>query len=320
MKHTDRMNPIEQINEKVFPQGTPGVFRKVVWGTLILFTFLGFCFGCKVLDISVFSFFQTFFIFVLLGIFSAGVLVLFWRLMNNIASKKVYQKMDAHYKSTGITKEFAEYLKAGNIMNEPNGMVLHAYLTVQAECYREAVPVFATIDETALDGRQLAMYLTARIRQLIMTGSQDKAETILMERSDYLDDIYEEKPLLLPEYKPYADDALDYYLLSAAFAAIRSNPEKEAAYRKKAMFQISMRDEFDMKIYPQILELNSLYASAHLKEAHVMENDLRGEIDRAMISVGKRTEFSRLVGQARVFAAHTQLKAQKIYGERALPQ
>ena len=319
MKLSERFPIIQRIEAKVFKRETPELYRKAIWGTVILFSFVGLCFALKLMAKSLFAAFYSFLFFALLGVASAAVLVLFWGFLNNLTGKRAIQILDEKYRGAGIDKDAADSLKAAGFIETYSQKVLRLFLTVQAEYYQESEQIFAEIDETELTVRQLAMYYTTRLRVYLMTGKFDKAEIFYDERSDFLRDTYDEQPELLGEYKPYADDALDFYILSAALAAQRSQTELEAEYRKKAQFRISLRDETDMIIYPQIMDLNHLFATARLQEAHLLENELRGRIGSAPISGGRRAELDRLAAQARIFAAHTQIKSQLVRGERVMP-
>lgn len=320
MKLSERFTLIAKIEDKVLTPETPELLRKVLWATVIFFAFIGFCIGARLIGKSPFAALYAFGFFLLLGIASDAVVIIYWRFLNKLSNRRVLQLLDEKYRSFGISKEAADCLKAASFVETATQKVLRLFLMVQAEYYRDSEPLFAEIDETALTPRQYAMYLTTRLRLYLMTGKFDKATILYGEHSDFLRDTYNEEPELLGEYKPYADDVLDFYLLSAALDAQNQRMQQEEEDRKSAQFRISLRDETDMIIYPQIMDLNHLFATARLKEAHLLENELRGRIGSAAIPAGRRAELDRLAAQARIFAAHTQVKTQLVSGERVMPR
>ena len=131
------------------------------------------------------------------------------------------------------------------------------------------------------------------------------------------------QPDYLGEYIGYADDAFQYYMLSAAYARLNDDTAAEAANRKKAEFQVSNRSEAEMQCYTQLLELNSLYAAGKNQEAHTLEQQLYTLPDSFSppMSQPQKNMFRTALEQSRILASHSAIMRSETRNitERAMP-
>ena len=301
---------------------SPKYVRITALVTLCFFVFVGLCMSLSVLTTSFGYFLLVFIYYLLLAVGAALVIIYAWKLYTRIILKKTYQKLDQLNEQTGFCKEMADTLNAIVPSPAQREKVLRIFTLVMSENYHDAERELAHLDETQLDSRNLAVILTAKIRLYIMTNRMDKAIRLFENHSGTLDFAYESDPDLLPQYKVYADDAFDYYMLSAAYSLLTNHPEQDTEYRKRAAFQLSKRTPGESQFYTGLMELNALYALARTKEAYDLSQQLfmlTEQMDPPFLQ-SQKNEMRRALEQAKIFSAHTTLRSESRLAERVLPK
>ena len=306
---------------KIFPEATPRALRVTAYAFLALFELVGFAFSLRALTISTSDFVKSVLAFLLFGLLGLAAIGYFWQFLTKIARGNTFQKIEQYYCERGYCSEMPEALRS--IMPAPTkrDKVLMAYLLVRAEDYTAAERQIADINQPSLLQREFAMLTTARLRLCMMTGKIEKFDRIYQDTKQKILGAFDLQPELLGEYKPYFDDAYDYFMLAAAYERLYGHMEQEAAYRKKAVFQASNRSASEMECYTQLLELNSLYAAGKTEEAHTLEQQLYVLPDSFSppMTQPQKDEFRRAIEQSRIFSAHSAMAQQAMLTERNLP-
>lgn len=285
---------------ELFPPGIPKPLQKTAIIALISFVVFGVGYALRLAKVSFGSFLAALLYFTLLGLFSAFAIVMSWRGMSLLAQKRITQKMEVIYQERGYCRKLADM--AYSIPTPTDKVMLqHIFLLVMAEEYEFAETRLLRINRTQLSGREAAMYDTCRLRMLAMTGEFYDAQQLFLQLKDSIGRAYEMKPDLFDQYTLYADDALVFYMLAAAFSLQNGEHGMAEEYRRHAEFQITNRSDTEMLYYPQIFDLNLLYAQERYDEAHVMENEIRGEIESRMMPLGIKKDLLRFTEQAKVF-------------------
>lgn len=287
---------------ELFPPGTPKLLKKVAIITLLLFVIVGLSYALRLAEVSFGTFLISFVYFVLLGLGSAFVILMSWRWMSLFAQKLITRKMEEIYQERGYCRALADTAWSNPTLTEKDKLQ-HVFLLVMAEDYEYAETMLLRINRTQLSGREAAIYDTCRLRMYVMTGGFTEAQTLFAQQKDEIGRAYEMMPDLFDhQYTPYADDALVFYMMAAALAVQNGEHALAEEYRRHAEFQITNRSETEMQYYPQIFDLNLLYAQERYDEAHAMENELRGEIEIRMMPLGLKNDLLRFTAQAKIFS------------------
>ncbi|MCQ2416606.1 MAG: hypothetical protein MJ071_02205 [Oscillospiraceae bacterium] len=298
------MDPIEmlrRIPKLIFPEELPKLMRIIQYVTIGFMTIVGFRFGVSALIHENGSFFGSVLLYVLIGIGCAALIGNFWAMLCNIQKKGLYAKADRVYQEEGCSLHLAECLKAGNMNETVEDWLMSAFVLTQCESYSEAEQALKRLNQHSLTSRQMAMYVTTQLRIYLMTARLEKAEILFHEQYARQMEIYSAQPDLMPVYKPYADDALDFYLMSFGMHAMEACDDAAELCRQEASFRVNQRDALDFQLYPDIMRLIGLNAAGAFQEAHDLQADLNGRIYSARCAEGKKRELNRLTEQARIF-------------------
>lgn len=252
----------------------------------------------------------------------SGLIIIYaWKLYLSIIRKHTQKKLDDYFAQKGYCKEMFDTINAITPAPAPRERALSVFMLVMAEHYETAEREIAHIDELQQDMRDFAMIMTAKLRMYIMTSRMEKAERIFENHNGTLEDAYETKQDLLPEYRVYGDDAFEFYMLSAVYAILSNQPEREQHYRKLAVFQLSKRSAGESQFYTGLLELNALYARGKVQEAYELSQELfmLTEQMHPPFLQAQKNEMRRSLAQAKIFALYTNMIAEHQLSERRLP-
>ena len=304
------------------PRRQPKYVRVIVIITMAFFTFIGLCLSLRIISESVPRFFLNWFFMIFCGAFSSAVLIFAFTMFAEIANRNNGTKLEQILAVRGFCTEAADIMKA--VMPAPTeaDQALRCFLLVMAEEYDTAENEIAHINEPALSMRNFAMVMTSKIRLYMMTGRLEKAERLLQAYRTKLDMAYEAHPYFLENYRSYADDAAEYYMLSAAYYDLMHDAETAEDYRQKAMLASSNRSPAEADFFRRLLELNRLYSTGQFEQAHALENDLRGMAANLPqpASQGTRYDLQRYVEQAKVLSFRNLNINPALMQSRALPE
>lgn len=304
------------------PQNQPKYIRILIIVTLSFFTLIGLGLSIHLLEYSFGRFLIHSLYFMLLGLFASAVILYSFDFFSKIARRSTEERIAAQYIQQGMCMDMAESLKA--IMPAPTDrdLVLRAFILVMSEHFHEAEQQIARINQPGLSMREFSMLMTAKIRLCMMTGSMEKAGKLLEQNQVKMDLAYENKADYFPDYRAYADDAFEFYMLAAVYYDLIQQPETAANYRKKAEFQASNRSSSELEFYKSLLELNRLYVTGKTQAAHTLENEMRGMVEHfnPPITQGLKNDLLRAVAQARIFSAAHDLVDVEVMQQRKLPQ
>ncbi len=313
---------------RLIPENNPKPIRITAIVMCSMFIIGGFAATMRLMierpDSTRFTLVGGMFFFALLGLLAALAVLWMWKLLGRIAGKFTQKKADELFRMTGFSKELADIFQSAPYP-EADDIVISSYLLTAAEYYKDAENTLIPVDRTALSQRSLAMLNTTFLRIYYMTGRQEKIKRHLENTNARSEAAYDMKPELLEEYKPYLDDAFDFALLNAVYAAQHDDSAAADRYMKRVMFRISMRDEADRELYPLIADLSLLYARGKYEEAHQLEQRLEGEVANFSVPLSQphKDELLRRISQASVFApvfdmkAHAELEREKIHAAAA---
>jgi hypothetical protein len=199
-------------------------------------------------------------------------------LLNAVFAQSVNQgqqkKSDAVYVMQGVCTEITEQLR--RILPAPTerDKTLRYYLLVRLGQHEEAKQQYADITLGVLTPREKAMLKTARLMQYMMTGNWFRTEQFFLEEQVMLDETYAAQPDFSETFRPYEDDTLDYYLLSAAYYAILGQDENAYACRQKAEERVAVRPSPEAQFFDSLMELHQIYAAGSVHTADAVAHDL----------------------------------------------
>lgn len=306
---------------KFLPQ-KPAKYTKILaLVTIGFFALVGLGLSVRALEESAAAFFLIWLYYIFLGLIAAIILIYAFDIFARIARKGTKEKIAAQYAQQGFCLDMAESVKA--IMPSPSerDLVLRSFFLVMSEHYKEAELQMSRINQPALSMREYSMLMTSKIRLSMMTGDMEKAAKLIEQNQVKMDLAYENKPEYFDDYRAYADDTFEYFMLSAVYYDLIQQPDTAAAYRKKAEFQASNRSTAEMDFYKELLELNRLYILGKTQEAHILENNMRGMVANigAPVSQGMKNDMLRAAEQAKVFAAARMSIDTNLLQQRVLP-
>ena len=302
---------------RLIPEKNPKPIRITALATLALFIIVGISTVLQVLinnpTKTGFEVFCGFLFSVLLALTGALTILWGWWAICRIGHKTMLKNADEVFRTNGISSQLAAHFTAAPYP-EDDDIIISAYLLTEAERYKEAEEALIPIDRTAVSQRALALLNTTLLRIYYMTGRQEKIERHLANIRERSEAAYQMKPEMLNEYKPYLDDVLDYALLNAVFAAQKGDRQTVSQYMQRVMFRISLRDEADRALYPQIADLSLLYAEGKYHEAHQLEQQIHGGIINYGIPLSQphKDELMRRTEQAKVFVPYFDPKATSV--------
>ncbi len=304
------------------PRKQPKFVRVIVIVTMAFFTFIGLCLSLSLILESVSRFFLNWLFMIFCGAISSAALIFAVALFVEITRKNNDIKLKQILSAKGFCSEAADIIKA--VMPAPTeaDLALHCFLLVMAEDYDTAEICISHINEPTLSMRNFAMVMTSKIRLYMMTGRFEKAERLLQAYRTKLDMAYEVHPYFFEDYRSYADDALEYYMLSAAYYDLMRDTETADGCRQKAMFSSSNRSPAEADFFGRLLELNRLYSTRQFEQAYALENDLRGMAANMpqLATQGTRYDLQRYVEQAKVLSFRNLNINPALMQSRALPE
>ena len=300
---------------------TPKFVRITALVFLIVFTLIGFFLSLAIIGHSFGYALMNFIYYLLLAAGSAMAIIYSWKLYAHIIEKSTFKKLDNDFSRKGYCREMADSINA--IVPAPPAKLkaLRIFLLVMSENYADAEKEIANTNETAQDDRDLAMILTAKFRLYIMTDRMEKAQKLFENHNGTLEFAYETEPDLFDQYKVYADDAFEYYMLAAVYSILTNRADKDPEYRKRAAFQLSKRSPGESQFYTGLMELNRLYALGKSQEAYDLSNQLFMLTDQMQppFLQAQKDEMRRALEQAKIFSAHTYLIEESQLTDRKLP-
>lgn len=304
------------------PRRQPKAIRIVIIATMIFFTIVGLAFSLHYLEFSFMRFFLNLLFMVFCGAFSSAVIVFAFAMFSDIANKNNYTKLEQVFSAKGFCMEESNIINAFMPAPSEADSALQSFLLVMAEEYDTAERCIAHINEPALSMRHFAMVMTSKIRLYMMTGRLEKAERLLSAYKDKLDMAYEVHPLFFDDFRIYADDAMEYYMLSAAYYDATKDPETAEQYRQKAAFHASNRSAAEADFFRRLLELNRLYANGQFEQAYALENELRGAAATMPqpATQGTRCNLQRYLEQAKILSFRNLNINPALMQSRALPE
>ena len=300
---------------RLIPEKNPKPIRAAAYATFGMFVVVSAATALRtVIDNPTktgFELFLGFLFSALLGVLGGLAVLWGWWLIGKLGHKATLKNADATFQQSGYGTALAGAFTAAPYP-EDDDVVISAYLLTAAEHYKEAEEALIPIDRTAVSQRTLAMLNTTLLRLYFMTGRQEKIRRHLENTAARTENSFQMKPEMLNEYKPYLDDIFDYALLIAVYATQQGDRETADKYMRQVMSRISLRDEADRALYPQIVDLSMLYAQRRFEEAHELEQRLRGEIANygSPLTQPHRDELRRRLEQARVFTPYFDQKAE----------
>ena len=247
-----------------------------------------------------------------------GILLVISVLVSKASHSGASDRLAQLYDAAGYCDEMAECLRASAASNERD-KVLRAFILVMAEQYEEAEAELGRIMPAALSERESAMLMTAKLRLFMMTMRFDRAEHLLANEQNRLDGIYAREPDFSAEYCPYADDALDYFTLSAAFCDLTQQPEQAEHYRSMAKERVMSCSQTEKIILLSLQELNRLYAAGEQESAYKTECELMDLAETLTAAAGRKNELRRRIGQAKIFSRLRAFAKPALKNERQLP-
>ncbi len=300
---------------RLIPEKNPKPIRAAAYATFGMFVVVSAATALRTVidnpNKTGFELFLGFLFSALLGALGALAVLWGWWLIGRLGHKATLKNADTVFLHSGFSTALAGAFTAAPYP-EDDDIVISAYLLTAAEHYKEAEEALIPIDRTAVSQRTLAMLNTTLLRLYFMTGRQEKIKRHLENTAARTEAAFQMKPEMLNEYKPYLDDEFDYSLLNAVYAAQKGDKVTSDKYMRAAMQRISLRDEADRALYPQIVDLSLLYAQGRFQEAHELEQQLSGRIANPGVPLSQphKDELRRRVEQARVFTPYFDPKAE----------
>lgn len=300
---------------------SPKFVRITALVTLCFFSVIGFIASLSLISRSFVYFLMILVFYLLLAAGAAMIIIYAWKLYSKLIHKHAFLKLDDFFAQRGFCQEMADTLNAIVPAPSPRDHALRVFILTMAENYAEAEKAITNINEKQQDSRDLAMILTAKIRLYIMTNRMDKAERLFQNYSNDIEFGFSLQSELMQEYRVYSDDVFDYYMLSAVYALLTNRPEQAADYRSRAVFQLSKRTPGESQFYTGLMDLNALYALGKTQEAYDLSQQLfmLTEQMQPPFLQSQKDEMRRALEQAKIFAAHTNLRAESRLTERNLP-
>lgn len=303
------------------PQNPPKYVKITMIVTICFFSFIGLGICLPLLEYSFGKYLVNVLYYVFLGLIGAAVILFAFQIFSKVVRRHTEEHLAAQYQNQGMCLDMAETLKA--IMPAPTerDLVLRSFILVMSEHFHEAELQMSRINQQTLSMREFSMLMTSKIRLYMMTGKMEKAGKLLEQNQVKMELAYENKPDYFDDYRAYADDAFEFYMLAAVYYDLIRQPESAENYRKKAEFQVSGRSAAELEFYKHLLELNRLYVTRKTQEAHILENEMRGMAEHfnPPIPQGLKNDLLRAAEQAKVFSAATDLVNVEIMQQRQLP-
>ncbi len=315
------MNVFSRIYHRIFDD-LPKALRITCLVTMILFAFFGICLSLRAaisVNIGVGDVIGYIFIFLMCGVICSLAAAGIWHLLVKGTKASLPVKLQALFEQQGFSRELSETAKTANPFASGREQLQLAFIMVMSERYKDAEQMLLKFDVTNLSGRETAAYYTTRMQIFAMTSQHDKLLKLFNEHRAEIDRAYELKPDLNESYLSYADDALAYDMLAAVLTAHRGRDKQADEYEKRAAFQVSKRSDPEIQFFPFVFQLNRLYATGKMREAHDAENNLRGAILNSIMPGGILRALTQLIDQARIYSTLPEDKSE-ILAERNLPQ
>jgi len=258
-----------------------------------------------------------------LGIAAAACIILMT--MNNLMAKgsahctelKLAEVFAAH----GFGTETAELLRRKVPAPTERNKVLLTFHLVMAGQYAQAKEQIAGLSAGQLPLRERAMLITARLLLFIDTGAYEKAFLLAEESQMMLENAYRAAPEFGEEFCGYADDYLEYLMLSAVMSELRQAPEQAAEYRQQAIRRAEKRTAEEALFYRSLTELQRLYitgaAEAAAEQAAKLLHTVSGLTPP--VTAGAKRSMQRAVEQAGHLAG-LRTSVRTVSRGRSLPQ
>lgn len=309
------------MNFNIFPENTPKPVRILCYVTLGIFMLLGLALSAPFLRSSFGYYLLHLLYFLFIALIACVAIVVIWHLCIKGLRKATYVKLDAEHQHSGWSKEMG--IIANNISPLPTDadQAMTFFLKVMGEDYEDAAKYASNLSAAAFSKRAAAAYHATQIRLAAMHGNFDKAQFFFREKRNMIEQAFEAKPDLQAEYRDYTDDALMYYQTAAILCMQVGDAQGAARYNQLAAMRCSLHCDSDQTYLPRLLNLAEYYAVHNTETAYQLETQLRGEIEPAgaSISPGCRSDYLRLLAQARLYANYEEQEKAHLT-DRATPK
>lgn len=239
----------------------------------------------------------------------AAVLSLLLMIGYHLTAKQSHQnaapQLAEIYALQGYCQEMADILNRKLPEPDKQDRVLCAFILANLGREEDAAEQFARIQTDMLTERQLAMRTTAKIMLLFQKGDFAKVCSLFEKYQARLDAAYACEPHFNGQFCAYVDDALEYFMLAAAYCELTQQPEQAAEYRRKALHQAKNRPAEETAAYHALTELQALYASGQADAAAQSEAALLQTVSllKAPVSAGARIRLRQAAEQAKLLHA-----------------